>query len=522
MHRVLIQYRPSPHVFLAVMTFGGVLLLAPPGNSTEPEAVPHQPSPASIQLRGQQLLADVAVLSRAYEGRQTGTAHDTGSASFVAERFQALGLVPAGIERLNGRPQSWFMTHPVNVVQILETPTLSITQGSEQRSARLGEDFLPCLDSPPINSTAPVVFVGYGIADTASGLNEYTGIDVSGKVALFLRGKPEDYQSTVTHTQKVRTAQDRGAIAYLTATGPVLSKYDARRGLPTGPMAFYNRNPHLAPETAPDRTLPGAWISTSLAESMLTGTGESLAARQHAIVATRRPQSVATNSTVGLSWDAVQSTGRLVNVLGLIPGQGSTLPVHQQPTVVVGAHRDHFGRHGGMLFPGADDNASGTAILLEAARILMQPPFRSLRAILFMSFSGEEQGLLGSQLYIRHPVRPLAQTVAMVNVDHAGVGNGRLTVGLSGLPQAVAIRAGERAGLADRLDLFGFFPGGDHVPFKNVGIPTVTIVSSGEHPHFHHPSDRVETVNQTILETTARYVATLVWALANERPVPQE
>jgi hypothetical protein len=103
----------------------------------------------------------------------------------------------------------------------------------------------------------------------------------------------------------------------------------------------------------------------------------------------------------------------------------------------------------------------------------------------------------------------------MINVDHAGVGNGRLTVGLSDMPKAIILQAGERAGLAERLDVFGFFPGGDHVPFKEAGIPTVAVVSGGRHPHFHRPTDRAETVIPTVLEATARYVVLLTWQLAN-------
>ena len=106
----------------------------------------------------------------------------------------------------------------------------------------------------------------------------------------------------------------------------------------------------------------------------------------------------------------------------------------------------------------------------------------------------------------------------MVNVDHAGIGNGRLTVGVTGLPKTVATEAGQLAGLAGKLDLFGFFPGGDHVPFKEAGIPTIAIVSAGAHPHFHQPTDRAETVQPEILESTARYVLALTYQLANAPP----
>jgi Zn-dependent M28 family amino/carboxypeptidase len=103
----------------------------------------------------------------------------------------------------------------------------------------------------------------------------------------------------------------------------------------------------------------------------------------------------------------------------------------------------------------------------------------------------------------------------MINIDHAGVGNGRLTVGVTGLDKSRAAQAAENAGVVNKVDLFGFFPGGDHVPFKEAGVPTVTIVSGGPHPHFHQPSDNSETIRPEILELTVRYVAALTWQLAN-------
>lgn len=198
----------------------------------------------------------------------------------------------------------------------------------------------------------------------------------------------------------------------------------------------------------------------------------------------------------------------LTNVVGMIPGTGPD-------TIVIGAHRDHFGRPAGLWFPGADDNASGTAVILEVARALGKIGLRPQRTILFVSFSGEERDLLGSRLYTSRPVIPLGSTKAMINIDHAGVGNGLLTVGITGFEKSTAKEAGWAAGLVNKLDLYGFFPGGDHVPFKEAGIPTVTIVSGGVHPHFHQPTDTADTINPEILHRVARYVLALTWQLAN-------
>jgi hypothetical protein len=103
----------------------------------------------------------------------------------------------------------------------------------------------------------------------------------------------------------------------------------------------------------------------------------------------------------------------------------------------------------------------------------------------------------------------------MINIDHAAVGNGRLTIGATGMEKLTAQQVGRQAGLEDRLDVFGFFPGGDHVPFKEAGVATVTVVSGGIHPHFHQPTDTAETVNPDILTAAARYVLAMLWQLAD-------
>jgi Zn-dependent M28 family amino/carboxypeptidase len=103
----------------------------------------------------------------------------------------------------------------------------------------------------------------------------------------------------------------------------------------------------------------------------------------------------------------------------------------------------------------------------------------------------------------------------MINVDHAGIGNGRLTVGVTGLEKSLAGEAGRLAGVGDHVDLFGFFPGGDHVPFKEAGVPTFTIVTGGTHPHFHQPTDRADTVNAELLIRAARYTLALTLHLAD-------
>jgi len=469
--------------------------------------------PAALeQISTERMLADIAVLSGpVYRGRQTGSAQDEASASFIANRFselrlhRALALPPESLT--NPLPQrEWKQTVSVPTRTITDELHFELTFADQRLSFRSGSDFLPVLDSPSADLRARIVFVGYGLSDPSQGIDDYAGLDVQNKIVLFLRGKPDRYTGPAAHTDKERLAKQKGALAYLAATGPILNAYEQRRGVTGKPSAFYST-------TEAGHQLPGAWISTEMAELILQqGTGRpTLRQLQEELNRTGSSKSISTEVLAEIKWTSVLETGTLFNVISIIRGHTSS-----DEAVLIGAHRDHFGEQAGLLFAGADDNASGTAVLLEVARLLALAPAAPRRSVLFISFSGEEQGLLGSRLYVSQPIVPLSQTIGMINVDHAGIGNGRLTVGVTGMEKSTAENIGQLTGLSDKLDLFGYFPGGDHVPFKEAGVPTITVVSGGVHTNFHQASDTVDTINPEILKSVARYVLALVWQLANQ------
>lgn len=468
-------------------------------------------------LSSERMLADITTLSSpSFNGRQTGTVNDASSAAWITRRFYESGLSPAnaGLDSYIpsgpdlGAP-SGLMTTEVTASAIAPNPSLRISSGNDSPIQQLGTDYLPILDSPSAEVRGPIVFVGYGIVDATQRIDDYAEVDTTNALVLFLRGTPTYYKGTVSHADKVRFARQKGAIGYLTATGPMLSSYESRRGVTGKPGAFYGLSPR-------SDTIPGAWINTGLAEQILAAPDQAEPSRlqvlQEQLNRSPAVQSINTGRYASLDWQTRQEEGVLMNVLALLPGSD---PQKTHEVIVIGAHRDHFGRQAGLLFPGADDNASGTAVMLEVARAMATAGTRSKRTVLFVSFSGEEQGLIGSRLFLQRSVVPIGSTRAMINIDHAGIGNGRLTVGVTGLDKSLAVEAGQTAGLTDKLDLYGFFPGGDHVPFKEAGIPTITVVSGGVHPHFHQPTDSADTVNPEILHNVARYVLTLTWQLAN-------
>jgi len=153
--------------------------------------------------------------------------------------------------------------------------------------------------------------------------------------------------------------------------------------------------------------------------------------------------------------------------------------------------------------------------MLEIARRFTENTNKPKRSILFVSFDGEERGLLGSKLYVNKPTRPLEKMIAMINLDHVGVGTGTLTVGITRLDKSIAQQAAIQAGLTEKIKLYGYFPGGDHVPFYEMEVPTITVVSAGVHPHFHQASDTADTIKPDVVMTAAQFVLNLLDILAN-------
>jgi hypothetical protein len=508
----------SPSVGVIIL-LGIILALLPLGSRgyAQSEEDPQAWLGALNRLSSERMLADVRTLSSpAFNGRQAGSADDLRSAQWVAQELTVAGVQLPRIDNNGtafsspsaGKEEPGIMASVVSTPLLEPNPVVRTGAADQLVTAELGRDYFPIFDSPSADLQGQVVFVGYGLVDPAQGIDDYAGVDVKNCIVLFLRGKPDHYPNPVSHADKVRFARDRGALAYLTATGPIISPYEIRRGATGRPSAMYG---HLSP----DQALPGAWISTKLAETLLAGSGDEsnpdrLRTLQEQLNTAPSARSRLTNQSASLHWKTTIADGLLTNVVGMIPGTGPD-------TIVIGAHRDHFGRPAGLWFPGADDNASGTAIVLEVARALGKIGLRPQRTILFLSFSGQERDLLGSRLYTSRPVIPLGSTKAMVNIDHVGAGDGVLILRVSELKKSVLKEAGWVVGLARKLDYYGFSPGGDDGPFKEAGIPTVSIASGGVHPHMSQPTDTADTINPEILRTIARYVVALTWQLANSQ-----
>src|SRR3989441_452349 len=458
--------------------------IASPGYSAEPDEF----ATLATHISPAQLMQTVRELSN-FDGRQSGTAGGQATAAYIARHLPEAALQP----------------FPITTVQIDTLVRAEIRVDRRVVALEKGQDFLPIISLARTGQiSGPVVLVGYGIAAPGQGLDEYQGLSAAGKVVFFLRGQPKGFAGRVTHADKVRTALAKGAVAYLTVTGPILSPYEERRGMTTRPVALY--------EGPVPATLPGLWITPAAAEAILQSVGRSVRSFQEEMDRQLAARSADTGAELLMEIVARRLDATASNILALWLGSD---PALREETIILGAHHDHFGVQAGLLFPGADDNASGSAVLLEIARVLSTTGIRPKRSLLFLSFAGEEQGLLGSRFYVAHPRHPLSAAKAMINVDHAGVGNGHIMVGLSKLEKAAAQAAAEKVAADDKLELYGLFPGGDHRPFAEAGLPTAAIVTARSHPDFHQPTDTPQNIKPELLALITPYTLALVWALAN-------
>ncbi len=432
--------------------------------------------------------------SDSLEGRGVGTEGLNLAASYIAGNFHAIGLQPA--PGLDGYFQ------PFEITTINGTgPKSSLVLGD--KTYQPDKDYIPLsLSAEKGFPASPVVFVGYGITSKDPAYDDYADVDVKGKVAVALRLEPVDEKNTsrfkkgpgwsrnAEFESKAKVAADHGAIALIVVTPPGKLGGDT---LATNATVFGG---------IPAK-IPVIQIKQSVADEWLKQADiKDLATLIHDINTDFKPNSMVLEKLeLSGNADLLKKVNPVKNVVGVLPGAGP----HADQYIVVGAHYDHLGRGGwGSRSPlsheihhGADDNASGTAAVIELARKLAADGPHD-RSILFMTFTGEEEGLLGSEYFVNHSPIPLRQMAAMVNLDMVGrVREGVLSIGGTGTSLTLEKVVNEAsAGLPLTLKTAwknGFAPS-DNTSFLLKKIPTLFFFS-GLHEDYHRPTDTADKVN---------------------------
>ncbi len=432
------------------------------------------------------------------EGRGTGSSGIDLAAGYIAGQFAAAGLEPGGPDG------TYFQPFTVSQGGRLLGETKLIVN-DQAIAAELNEDFRPFGFSAAGDFQGEVVFVGYGITNKDRDYDDYAKADVSGKVALMLRREPVSwdtigYSKHASFAKKVSLAEEHGAVAVFVVN------QNSDDGEPDSLMRFRLRD-HV-------EDIPAIHVTRPLADSLLAAGGlESLDTLQGRLDAGENCSQRLSDTRIGgkVAYEANTMIAR--NVIGVLPGRGP----RRNEYVVIGGHYDHLGMKRGRIYNGADDNASGTAGVIELAHAFSATRYRN-RSIIFMAFTAEEIGLIGSKHFAKNPTVPVDSMKAMVNMDMIGrhdpdSENNKLSIqGLgTGLnfTELVQRHAGA-AGIEFLPDDSALGPS-DHDSFYRVGVPSLFFFT-GVHEDYHRPDDDIEKVEA---ERTAAII-TLIYNISRE------
>ncbi len=457
------------------------------------------------------------------KGRATGSPELEKAAAYIASQFQSFGLKPA-----DGK--DFEQAFPAELGAKLGAANgFSYTDAGINQTLREGRDYEPFAFSTNGKFAGPVVFAGYGITAKEHNYDDYAGIDVKGKIVLILRHEPQENDpnsvfdgkkltSHATFTDKMVNAKQHGAAGVILVNDVAAHKTSDDKlekfGAVGGPR---------------DAGIFFVQMKEANAEQWLRAEGRDLRQIEKDIDTDLKPRSFPLSKVdVDLSVDLIHETKTVHNVAAYLPGKTAEY-------VIIGAHYDHLGlgdEHSlapnqlGTIHPGADDNASGTAGVIELARWFSKQP-QPKRGILFLTFAGEELGLLGSNWYVNHPELPEGNAVAMLNLDMIGrIRDGRVFVSgaQTGTTLAKILEEVKPPGPL-QIDQGGKNSGtnmsdaSDHASFASKQIP-VLFFFSGLHADYHKPGDTADKIDSADAVKLLDYVASIATRLseAPDRP----
>jgi hypothetical protein len=506
-----------------------------------------------VRPQSRRLRADLQFLSSDALAGRVSLSHEAEiAARYIAADFERTGLQPASAAA------SYLQEFPL--IAYRADPgkrKLALLRSGATKQFKPGVDFTGVFSRDVQIQARPVVFVGYGISAPEHGYDDYASIDVKDKVVVMFEHEPqEDDPRSVFNglgqtlhggrAIKVVNARRHGAAAVLIASEPLrrhrgLLESAAGSGASPGQPLRASAPPQALDD---DAQIPAFSIADTVLAELLSPLGQQPADLQRAIDATLQPRSAALpDTTIELgSGNAEMHRGTSLNVVGLLEGSD---PVLKSETILITAHYDHLGLQNGRVYPGANDNGSGTVAVMELARLFLESGRRPKRSLLFVVFGSEEQLMMGSFYYTAHPLRPLAGTRAVLNLDmigrdeaHIPQSQGVLQIpadtsnelNLVGTTYSADLldtieRENRNVGLTldtkfDRDHRLNALFRCDHLPFLVAGIPAVWLFG-GFHPGYHEPSDTVDKLNFPKMEKVIRLAYQVTEQVANDPRVPR-
>jgi hypothetical protein len=461
--------------------------------------------------------------SDSLEGRETSTPGMIKAANYVASEFASYKLPPLA----NG---TYFQEFPLkNFIAGL------MTIDTHNKNYKYGQDFYATQGPAELSiDVKEIVFAGFGIEDSISKWDDYNGLDVNGKVLMILDGEPVSKKGIYVLTnsketggwkenrqRKITLAKSKNPRAIIFVNEDFKAAYErVSSWLTSGRLSL--------DDDELKKSVPVVYITESMANDFLQHSGFSTESYKQKAAKKKKPLNFLINSNIIISNKSNSTSCR--NVLGFI--EGSDL---KDEIVIISAHLDHLGKKGDKIYYGADDDGSGSASALNIAEAFSKAKADGKgprRSILVMTFSGEEKGLLGSEYYVTHPVFPLKNTVADLNIDMIGrvdtmhstnfrytyiIGSDKLSTEL----HSINIKSNENCcKLAldytynDPSDKLKLYYRSDHYNFAKNNIPVI-FYFAGLHEDYHKPTDTIDKINFEKTATVARLVFNTAWELAN-------
>jgi aminopeptidase YwaD len=445
--------------------------------------------------------------SDSLKGRLTGSTGDSLAAEYIRKELTASGLTP-----LSGNGFQQFRVTKKLVAGSNNSLTINGTSFSCEK------DFLPFSFSADSSLTAEVVFAGYGFNINSDSLkwNDYGKIDVKGKWVLILRSDPEPDNSKSPFIKysgdrdKALLAKDLGASGVLLVSGPASDSQDTFDPLSTEGFSV---------------GIPAIRIKREVADIILAKSGRKIESLEKSINKDKKPAGFNTNVTVNGRSEIIRETANTRNVAMLLPGEDEKF---KNEYIIIGAHFDHLGMGGAGsssrtpdtvgVHHGADDNASGVAMMMELAEEFALTKGSHKRSIVCLAFSGEEEGLLGSKHFTDDPGIDLSKVDAMINLDMVGRLNDSTGLQISGLGTARGLKElvmakSDTTGIKTRFSDEGYGPS-DQSSFYFKNIP-VLFYFTGAHLDYHTPADTWDKINYNGMVSLSHEMFSVAEELAN-------
>jgi hypothetical protein len=438
-----------------------------------------------------------------YGGRLTGTPGYDSSAQWLIRHLEKWDIQPAGKDRTY---LQWFDNPYTRVFPGCKV-SLHIPRGDETilKHYDYVEEFIPGATSASGTVKAEVVYAGYGITAPELGYDDYKGIDVEDKIILIEREAPlnprknpeefPQWEPYSRHQYKLKNAVRHGAAGML-----------------------YNYGPIVNPNNAYDPDFIYSHVGDSVVQDVFAGTGKTHEKVVAGIRNDLEPHSFNTGKVYSITNDTKHfPDGKGSNVIGWIEGSDPEL---KDEAIIIGAHLDHLGQCW-ELIPGANDNASGVAVMMGIARAMTEYDVKLKRSVIFLAFGAEEQGIVGSKEYLEDPFFPIDKTRALINLDGVGVGDKIGITAGKNYPELLehVARVNDKY-IYRKLNPSKFLnitrPRLDAARFMKAGVPILSFYAYGAPSVYHQPGDDVDLITPEIMQDMAQMVYMAVIDMANE------